>query len=151
MMALVALTVVTGALAAQATCRSIRGTIVLESLSGAACSSPVDVCAIMRFRGDLAGKGKLTASSLTTSADTPTTGVIFLTGDTKVGTDDGRLRRKDAAALGTTGRRHFADLATIVGGDGQWTGASGQLMLTGRFPTEARDGNASYTGLVCTA
>jgi hypothetical protein len=129
---------------------SLNGTIVIRDVTGPACTSPVGVCLEMQFSGVLDGTAAFTAKSLVPTVDTPATGVVLFTADTTLSTSNGKLILKDAGALGTTGQENFVNLATLVGGDGQWAGATGQIRVAGTFPTAIQDGAASNTALLST-
>jgi len=78
---------------------------------------------------------------------TPTTAVLLLTGDNIIHTDGGDLLTKDAIVLRTTGAGDFAEVDTVIGGTGDWTGASGQFSATGTFTSAG--GAGRYAGQVC--
>ncbi|HKZ86248.1 MAG TPA: hypothetical protein VJ793_21650 [Anaerolineae bacterium] len=81
--------------------------------------------------------------------DTPTTSVVILTGDNLIQTARGTLMTKDAIVLQTTGAGDFVEVDTIVGGTGEWAGATGSISAIGTF-TAAAGGEGAYTGEVCT-
>jgi hypothetical protein len=129
-------------------CRHVSGHFTLQPVSGPLCASPVGICAGGAYAGPLAGPLQFTGSSLIPTVDTPSTGVVILTGDSVITTTRGLLRTKDAAALQTTGAGDFGELITIVGGTGDWLGAAGTLRTQGTFT--ATDGGAgTYDGEVC--
>ena len=76
-----------------------------------------------QIRGDFLGA----ATSITTTADTATTGVAMFTSDSTidatVGGRSGTLVIKNAGAFAASGP--IVDLQTIVGGTGELVGASG--------------------------
>ncbi len=129
-------------------CKNITGTITLTPVNGPACASPVGICATGSFQGVLKGDSSFTASTVTTSVDTPTTGVLFVTGDNVLQTAGGTLTTKTAAVLQTTGAGRYAEVATIVGATGEWAGATGGFTVTGTF-TQA-GGSGRYEGEICT-
>jgi hypothetical protein len=132
---------------AASSCKKVKGKFTLQGFSGPACTSPVDICANGNFSGDLAGTSVFTGTSLVPSADTPTTGVVFLTGDTIITTNDGTLFTKDAISLATTGNGEFGEVDTIIGGTGGWLGYTGKITATGTFANGSGEG--TYGGLVC--
>lgn len=138
--------IATQVLAAQS-CTKVKGKFTLQALSGADCASAVDICATGNFSGDLAGTSVFIGSSVIPSADTPTTGVVFLTGDTTLTTDGGVLLTKDAISLSTIGNGEFGEVDTIVGGTGKWQGYTGKFTATGTFINGSGAGN--YNGEVC--
>jgi hypothetical protein len=89
----------------------------------------------------------LVATSLVPTIDTPTTSVVLATADTTLTTAGGTLHLKDAGALGVSRQENFVDLATVIGGDGQWAGATGQIRIAGVFLTATQKGTATCTAL----
>ena len=138
--------IATQALAATS-CKKVKGKFTLQAVTRPDCSSAVDICATGNYSGDLAGTSVFIGSSLIPSADTPTTGVVFLTGDTTLTTDGGVLLRKDAISLSTTGNGEFGEVDTIIGGTGSWQGYIGKFTATGTFINGA--GAGTYSGEVC--
>ncbi len=96
----------------------------------------------------MSGTNSFTGTSLTPTVDTPTTGVVLLTGDNHFQTKDGELLTKDAIVLRTTGAGEFAEVDTIIGGTGEWAGASGTFQAIGTFTISA-GGEGEYSGEVC--
>ncbi len=136
--------------AVAAGCKKVNGKFTLASVSGAACSSPVGVCATGTFSGDLAGTSVFTGSSLVPTVDTPTTSVVLLTGDTVLQVRDGTLQSKDAIVLRLTGAGDFAEVDTIVAGTGALVGTTGVLRADGTF-TPTAGGGGNYVGELCAA
>jgi hypothetical protein len=102
--------------------------------------------------GQLKGQARFTATDFIQSADTPTTGVIFVIGDTTVvdarlGSKRGTLAIKNAAAFRTVGDGDLSDTQVIIGGTGDFVGASGALRISGTFV--AGSGTATFDGAVC--
>jgi hypothetical protein len=95
------------------------------------------------------GPSAFTGTSLTQTIDTPTTGVVLLTGDNQITTKAGTLSTKDAIVPRTTGAGDFAEVDTVVAGTGEWAGATGVLRAQGTF-TVAGGGSGEYVGQVCT-
>lgn len=145
--ALVVVLLLTQATAAGSGCTSVKGKFTLIAVDGPDCVSPVGICVSLAYKGGLKGSGFFTGSSITPSADTPTTGVVFANGDNVITVDGGTLLTKDAITLKTTGAGEFAEVDVIVGGTGQWQGASGTLTGTGVFASGS--GTGDYTGTVC--
>lgn len=129
-------------------CKKVSGKFTLTSVTGPACSSPVGVCAVGSYSGGLAGSSAFTGTSLVQTVDTPTTAVVLLTGDATITTKAGTLRTKDAIVLRTTGTGDFAEVDTVVGGTGEWAGASGVVRAQGGFTIEA-GGGGEYVGEIC--
>ena len=135
-----------------AECRFVRGGIEETQETGAGCTSPVGLCTVGQMSGPLTGQARFTASAFITSADTPSTGVVFVTGDTTI--DDARLglRRgtliiKNAAAYRTVGSGDLTDTQVIVGGTGDFSDASGALRASGTFVDGG--GTAIFEGTIC--
>jgi len=132
---------------AASSCKKVKGKFTLQSITGPDCASSVGICATGNFSGDFAGTSVFTGTNLIQSVDTPTTGVVFLTGDTIITTNAGTLLTKDAISLATTGAGEFGEVDTIVGGTGQWLGYTGKFTATGTFANGSGEGD--YSGLVC--
>src|SRR2546423_13562889 len=75
--------------AAAADCKAVRGHYEETALVGPQCTSPVGLCTTAQLFGPFKGNALFTASAIIPSADTPTTGVVFVTGNTTV--SDARL------------------------------------------------------------
>lgn len=138
--------IATQALAAPV-CKKIKGKFTLQAFTGPECTSAVDICATGNYTGDLSGTSVFIGSSVISSADTPTTGAVFLTGDTTLTTKGGVLLTKDAISLSTTGNGEFGEVDTIVGGIGGWEGYAGIFTATGTFINGT--GAGTYSGEVC--
>ena len=133
-------------------CQRVQG-FLEETLVTTGCLSPVGLCTVARLFGTLKGEARFTASTIAPSVDTPTTGVVFVTGDTTLvnahlGDRRGTLVIKDAAAYQTVGDGNLVDIQTIVGGTGNFTGATGTLRISGNF-LSASGGSSSFEGTVC--
>lgn len=142
-----AVALATGAPAA-ARCRSVRGKLALQPVTGPTCASSIGVCATGSFHGGVAGVFSFTGTSLMPTGDTPTTSVVLLSGDNLIQTKNGALMTKDAVVLRTTGTGDFAEVDTIIGGTGGWAGATGSLTATGTLTGAGGEGR--FTGEVCT-
>jgi hypothetical protein len=102
--------------------------------------------------GHLKGQARFTATAITTSADTPTTSVVFVIGDTivqdaRLGGKRGTLSIKNAAAFRTTGEGDLSDTQVIIAGTGDFIGATGSLRISETFV--AGSGTSRYEGTVC--
>jgi hypothetical protein len=140
---------------AHADCKSVKGAIDETVVGGTACLSPVALCTVGQMAGQLKGTARFTASAIISSADTPTTGVVFVTGDTTVtdarlGAKRGTLLIKNAAAFRTVGDGDLTDTQVIIGAAGDLAGASGALRVTGTFSLATGTGTSFYEGTVCT-
>ena len=92
------------------------------------------------------------ATSITPTADTAATGVLLFTSDStitaRLGRRSGTLIIKNAGGFRTVGEGSIVDVQAIVGGTGDFAGASGDLRATGVF-TQAAGGTSTYAGTVC--
>jgi hypothetical protein len=130
-------------------CKKVSGKFTLTSVTGPTCQSAVGICAVGSYSGGLAGPSAFVGTSLTQTIDTPTTGVVLLTGDNQITTKAGTLQTKDAIVLRTTGTGDFAEVDTVVAGTGEWVSATGVLRAQGTF-TVADGGGGDYVGQICT-
>jgi hypothetical protein len=117
------------------------------------CTSSVGLCTVAQMFGTLKGLARFTAAEFLPSADTPATAVIFVIGDTEVaearlGPKRGTLIVKNAAAYRTVGNGDLVDNQTIIGGTGDFVGASGSLRISGNFLAET-GGISRFEGTVC--
>lgn len=129
-----------GALAAEP-CKKVKGSFTLQTISGSGCMSPIGLCAMGLYQGDIKGTSFFTGSSLVATADTPSTGVVLVTGDNTITTKDGVLQTKDAIVLRTVGDGDFAENDTIV------SGATGYVQGIGTFV--GGSGEGEYSGKIC--
>ena len=135
------------------TCRRVEG-FLEESLAPTDCTSPVGLCTVAQMFGHLKGRIYFVASDILASTDTPTTGVIFVTGDSVI-TDArfedrrGSLTLKDAAAYQTVGDGNLVDIQTVVSGTGGFAGATGTLRISGTFSPTTGTGTSRVEGRIC--
>jgi hypothetical protein len=134
-------------------CKEVRGDVEESLVTGPACSSPVGLCTVAQMFGAVQGEALFTASAIIPSADTPTTGVVFVIGDTviedaKVAGHRGTLTIKNAAAFRTVGDGDLVDLQTITGGTGDLVDTTGSLHISGHFIADT-GGRSTYEGVVC--
>jgi hypothetical protein len=130
-------------------CKKVSGKFTLTSVTGPTCQSGVGICATGSYSGGVAGSSAFVGTSLVQTVDTPTTGVVLLTGDNQITTKAGLLLTKDAIVLRTTGAGDFAEVDTVVSGTGEWAGATGVLRAQGTFTVE-EGGGGEYAGQICT-
>jgi hypothetical protein len=67
--------------------------------------------------------------------------------DARLGAKRGTLAIKNAAAFRTVGEGDLTDTQVIVGGTGDFVGASGSLRVSGTFA--AGSGTSTFEGTVC--
>ena len=135
-----------------AECKRVQGQLEETLLPPPACTSPVGLCTIAQMFGNLKGEAHFTASAIIPSADSPATGVVFVTGDSiiadaKLGSKRGTLAIKNAAAFRTIGEGDLSDTQIIIGGTGDFVGATGSLRISGNFV--GTSGSSSFEGAVC--
>ena len=111
------------------------------------CASIVGICTEGTLTGALKGTFSFTATSLTPSADSPTTGVMFYTGDITLTTRDGVLFCKDAGAFDVNAPGAVSSVCSITGGTGEFAGASGTIQFLGTF-TFADGGDGEYRAML---
>jgi hypothetical protein len=133
-------------------CKAVEGVLEETQVGGPACTSAVSLCTVGLMAGRLRGQTRFTATSILASIDTPATGVVFVTGDTLVtdahlGGRQGTLLIKNAAAFRTTGSFDLTDTQVIVGGTGDFAGASGSIRTTGTFANGS--GSSTFEGSIC--
>lgn len=145
---LVLLPLAAASAAADADCRRVRSHLTLEADPVPACGSPIGLCAAATLRGSLRATTEFVGTSFVATDDTPATAVVLLTGDNTFHADGGDLFTKDAIVLSTVGDGEFAEVDVVVGGTGEWAGASGVLTATGTFANGVGEG--ILEGSICT-
>jgi hypothetical protein len=133
-----------------AKCKLVRGHAISHTVSGADCASPIGLCAAGQLYGGIKGELNLVATSLAPTQDTPVTGVFTYTGDDVIKTKTGDIYTKDAGVLNLTPNSTGDDMsiATIIGGTGEYAGATGSLRIYGTFSETG--GEFNYEGQICT-
>jgi hypothetical protein len=139
--------VLVGNAAAAPSCRKVNGKLTLQALPSSSCVSAISLCASATLSGDLAGVSSFAGTSQAVTADTPATAVILLTGDNAIHTSGGTLLTKDAIVLQTIGAGQFGEVDTVVGGTGEWAGATGAFRAQGTFANGV--GAGEYIGEIC--
>lgn len=129
-------------------CLRVYGQISLTPTDPAGCGSAVGVCAVGELRGTLRGDSAFVGTSFVPTVDIATTGAALLTGDNAIHTRRGTLYTKDAVVLRTVGEGEFSEIDTIVGGTGDFEGATGVLTAYGTYDAAA-GGEGTYFGTVC--
>jgi hypothetical protein len=132
-------------------CQRVQG-FLEETLVTTGCLSPVGLCTVARVFGTLKGEARFTASTIAPSEEA-TTGVVFVSGDTtlvnaQLGNKRGTLLIKDAAAYQTIADGNLVDIQTIIGGTGNFSGATGTLRISGNFLSDS-GGSSNFEGTVC--
>lgn len=140
--------VLVGSVAAASPCKKVNGKLTLQALPPTTCASAISLCASATLSGDLSGVSSFVGTSQVATADTAATGVIVLTGDNAIHTSGGTLLTKDAIVLQTTGDGQFGEVDTVVGGTGEWAGATGAFRAQGTFANGV--GVGEYIGEICT-
>jgi hypothetical protein len=130
-------------------CRDVRGFYV-EHATSENCTSPVGLCIAGTYSGQIRGDFRGAATTVTPTADTPTTGAAIFTSDSTIdatiGGRTGILVIKNAGVFAASGP--IVDLQTIVGGNGGLAGASGALRAQGTF-SAVDGGRSQYEGTLC--
>ena len=149
--ALILLTTSSPTSADEPSCQRVQG-FLEETLVTTGCLSPVGLCTVARVFGTLKGEARFTASTIAPSEEA-TTGVVFVSGDTtlvnaQLGNKRGTLLIKDAAAYQTIADGNLVDIQTIIGGTGNFSGATGTLRISGNFLPDS-GGSSNFEGTVC--
>lgn len=126
-------------------CKAVHGRVDLAASTGP-CSSTV-LCANGVLHGAIKANSEFFGTSFKETYNTPDTGVVLLTGDNTIHTADGDILTKDSVVFNLTGDGEFAEVDTIVGGTGEYLGATGYLQATGTFANGV--GVGTYVGKVC--
>lgn len=147
-----ALTLVLAAVAAPAMaaphCKRVHSHLFLEAEAVPTCGSPIGLCARATLRGSLKADTEFVGTSFLQTVDTPATAVVVLTGDNTFHTTRGDFFTKDAIVLSTVGAGEFAEVDTVIGGTGDWVGATGNLTASGTFANGTGEG--IIEGEICT-
>lgn len=136
-----------GTAGADPTCRTVQSVVTLTTFAPTACDSEIDFCAGGVLHGSLKGNSEFTGTSFDGTVDTGMTGVVVLTGNNVIHTSRGDVYTKDAIVLATTGAGEFAEIDTVVGGSGDYEGATGVLIGTGTF--SGTSGQGTLIGEIC--
>ena len=111
------------------------------------CTSAVTICTHGTLTGGLNGEFDFTATSLSPTIDSATTSVLTYTGDIEITSRDGTLFCKDAGAFQSVDPGAVSSVCTIVGGTGDYTGATGYIQFVGTF-TFADGGDGEYRAVI---
>lgn len=138
---------------AQAACHPVNGQLHAQSYTDNSCTAPTGICARGVFNGGIQGDFIELATNIIPFQDTPTTSMVFASGDititAHVGNKQGDLFLKDAFVTHNGGDYEFSDLLTVVGGTGGLTGASGVIYASGASDPVALTDDGAYNGKVC--
>jgi hypothetical protein len=135
-----------------AVCTTVKGSFDETQLVGSACLSPVGLCSVSQIRGELQGEARFTASSVTPNFESALTGLVFVTGDivitgARLGPRSGNVYLKNGAVFRTVGAGDLSDVQVVVGGDGDFAGASGAVRVSGTLLNGS--GTSRFEGTVC--
>lgn len=151
-LAATALLVSSTGVSADPLCKKVQGRY-MEHIVTENCTAPTGLCIAGEYQGELRGEFFGSATSLTPTADTATTGVLLFTSDStihaRVKGKQGDLMIKNAGAFQSTGTGNIVDVQFIVGGTGDLTGASGVLRASGIFNPVTGMGESAYEGEIC--
>jgi hypothetical protein len=147
-----ALLLVSASASANAQCRRVHGVYEEHAASPTSCPSPVGLCIEGEFYGNIKGNFASTATALQPNADTPSTSVVWFTGDgvihAKIDSRQGDIFFKSSGAFQTTDG-NIVDLQFITGGSGDLTGITGVIRASGTFNPVTGMGESEYEGTVC--
>ena len=131
----------------------MRGSYVEHAVGGAGCTAPTGLCIAATYRGSIRGTLFGQATTISPNVDIAATGVLTFTSDSSF---DGSFRNrtgtltiKNAGAFRTVGGNSIVDLQSIVGGTGDFVGATGEIRASGIFANGA--GASDYVGQLCLA
>jgi hypothetical protein len=148
-----ALTLGSASAHADALCFTVQGSASLKPVPASECSSPVQICGEGTFTGGLKGSYSSVLFTLTPTADTPVTQVVFFTAETtmpeaQVGHRRGQLVFKEAGSFHLAGAGEFGELYSVSGGTEDFVQATGVLKAVGTFDAVA-GGEIFYLGQIC--
>ncbi|MCB0210051.1 MAG: hypothetical protein KDJ52_12015 [Anaerolineae bacterium] len=146
--AVIAIITLSGAALANSNCMDVEGSFTLQPVTEN-CTSPVELCAKGKYKGDLKASSNFTGLAFIPTEDTPTTGVLFFTGDNIIHAEGGDILTKDFISFNTVGKGDFGEVDAIVGGTGAWDKATGYIRAIGTFPAGG-NGQGKYVGEICT-
>jgi hypothetical protein len=148
MMALIAVLAPMSAAAAPH-CKKVHSHLFLEADPTPTCGSAIDLCAGATLQGNLDATSEFVGTGFVVTDDTPVTAVVVLTGDNTFHTSRGDFFTKDAIVLSTIGDGEFSEVDVVVGGTGDYAGATGVLTASGTFANGV--GQGVLEGEICTA
>jgi hypothetical protein len=128
-------------------CQNVHSHLLLEASANPGCTSPIGLCASATLRGSLRADTDFIGTSFVSTVDTPTTGVVVLTGDNTFHTEQGDFFTKGSIVLSTVGAGDFAEVDVVTGGTGDYAGATGTFTATGTFVNGIGEG--VIDGTIC--
>jgi hypothetical protein len=129
-----------GTATADPQCKKVHSHLFLQADTVPTCGSAIDLCAGATLQGSLNATTEFVGTSFLPTVDTAATGVVVLTGDNTFHTTRGDFVTKDAIVLSTVGDGEFSEVDVVVGGTGDWAGATGVFTATGTFLNGAGEG-----------
>lgn len=144
----VLLPLVAGPAFAGPVCKKVHSHLFIEADPEPTCGSAIDLCAAATLQGSLQATTEFVGTSFVPTVDTAVTAVVLLTGDNTFHTSRGQLFTKDAIVLSTVGDGDFSEVDVVVGGTGDYAGATGVLTATGTFVNGIGEG--VIEGEICT-
>ena len=138
------------AAAATPRCFVVAGGLHADIYTLPDCSRGIFMCAHVALTGDLAPRSEFTFTSLG-HGNVMDPAAFTYTGDAVVSAENGHMATDDSGRfeLSARGPSPFHTVGTITGGDGDYTGASGVIQVTGLLDFTTRTGDGSYVGGVC--
>jgi len=137
----------TGIAHADSRCHQVHYRVTLAASADPGCTSPIGLCATGELRGSVSGTSEFIGTSFVPTVDTAATSTVLLTGDNTIHLRGGDLYTKDAIVLELVGDGNFGEVDTVVGGTGDYAGATGTITATGVFANGLGEGTAE--GIVC--
>ena len=135
-------------------CRRVRGIIIEETITeNCNSTSTPPLCIASEYKGGIKGIGEITVNEFIFAESLSETDVSLFASDSeveaKIGHRTGKLVIKHAGAFNLAGGNELVDLQTIIGGEGDFDGATGSLQVIGNFILAENGGESRYVGEVC--
>ncbi len=135
-------------------CRRVRGLIFEETVTeNCDSTSNPPLCIASEYIGGIKGTGEIEVNEFLFADSLNETSISLFASDStveaKIGRRTGKLFIKHAGAFNLAGGNELVDLQTIVGGDGDFSGATGFLQVIGDFILAENSGESRYVGEVC--
>lgn len=131
-------------------CQRVHAHLFIEADPVPTCGSEIGLCAGATTWGNLRATTDFVGRSLQVAATDEEGAVLAvqITGDNAFHTDRGDFFTKDAIVLSTGPGGEFAEVDFVLGGTGDYTGATGVLTATGTFVNGIGEG--ILEGEICT-